>query len=161
MKRIRLLVADDSQAILDAYAAVLGDVDSYRAALGDFSRTGEGDPSQASGPDGIDVVGVSSGEQSVAAVQCSLASCSPFAAAILDYRMPPGITGVEAAARIRALDPLIRIILISGVADIEPEEMVALVPPADLVSYMRKPVRPVELLRHVGRILGFGECVGR
>lgn len=161
MKRIRLLVADDSQAILDAYAAVLGDVDSYRAALGEFSPTGGGDPSEAPEPNGIDVVGVLSGEQSVAAVQCSLASRSPFAVAILDYRMPPGITGAEAAVRIRALDPLIRIVLISGVADIEPEEMVALVPPADLVSYMRKPVRPVELLRHVGRLLGFGERAGR
>lgn len=143
MERIRVLVADDSRAILDAYAAVLGDVEAYDAALE---------------PDAVEIVGVLDGEEAVAAVQSARASGEPFSVVILDYRMPPGITGLEAAVRIRALDPLARIVLISGVADVEPETMIAAVPPAGLVSYMRKPVRPAELLRHIGRLLGFGEA---
>jgi CheY-like chemotaxis protein len=138
MERIRVLVADDSRAILDAYAAVLGDADAYDAML---------EP---------DVVEVLDGGEAVAAVRHALTSGEPFSVVILDYRMPPGITGLEAAVRIRALDPQVRIVLISGVADVEPEAMIASVPPAGLVSYMRKPVRPPDLLRHIGRLLGFG-----
>jgi len=82
------------------------------------------------GLEGHDIVGTASqGEEGVAL-------CADVApdVAVVDYRMPPGIDGLEAARRIRRSLPSVRVILYSN--HVRPELVAAA---ADLgVPYLRK-----------------------
>ncbi len=63
------------------------------------------------------------GLEAVAAVERAKADGSPFAVAFIDIRMPPGIDGRETARRIRALDPDIHIVIVTGYSDFTPAEI--------------------------------------
>ena len=74
-------------------------------------------------------------------------ACAPgnaFAVAFLDVRMPPGTDGVNAAERIRAVDP-VNIVFVTGFSDISPEEIGRRVPPLDKLLYCQKPFHANEL----------------
>ncbi len=69
----------------------------------------------------------------------------PYAVVLLDMRMPPGWDGLETAKRIRALDPLVRIILVTAYSDYtlhEIREEIGV--DFDLLA---KPADPAELFR--------------
>jgi signal transduction histidine kinase len=59
--------------------------------------------------------------------------------------MPPGIDGIETAARIRALDSEVNIVIVTGYADSSPREIALRVPPQDKLFYVSKPFQKMEL----------------
>jgi FixJ family two-component response regulator len=63
------------------------------------------------------------GLDGVTAVEKALADGDPFAVAFIDVRMPPGIDGKETATRIRALDPDINLVIVTGYSDFSPIEI--------------------------------------
>jgi PAS domain S-box-containing protein len=151
----RILIADDEQRILDEYAHVLGGSlprQGESTALHDLEAELFGDD-EAPGIDAchsteasrFDVVMCRQGQDAVDAVQVALRENRPFSAAFLDVRMPPGIDGVATAARIRALDPLVNIVFVTGYSDIRPEQMGDRVPPLDKLIYCQKPLQASEL----------------
>ena len=70
------------------------------------------------------------GLDAVAAVERALAVGEPYAVAFIDIRMPPGIDGRETAKRIRALDPHINIVIVTGFSDFSPLEISRVAGPA-------------------------------
>jgi CheY-like chemotaxis protein len=148
--KTRILVADDEECNLDLFRVVLGhngEVTSDDLALAEQEQALFG----GSAPPGDDV-GVAielecchQAAEAVNAVRTSLMQGSPFMAAFLDVRMPPGQNGVRAAERIRAIDPDILIVFLTAFSDIPPEEMVRAVPPADQLLYLKKPIQPEQL----------------
>ena len=72
-----------------------------------------------------------------------------FGAAFLDMRMPPGISGLEAAKRIRALDSLINIVIVSGFTGVDARDITRDVPPADRLFFLAKPFQARELQQYV------------
>ena len=86
-----------------------------------------------------------SGEDALAAVAAARREGYKFPVAFLDVRMPPGIDGVETAARIRALDPEIQIVIVTAFADRHPSEIARQVPPLDKLFYIVKPLEPAEI----------------
>jgi CheY-like chemotaxis protein len=85
------------------------------------------------------------GIDAVDAVARSLADDDPFAVAFIDVRMPPGIDGRETAKRIRALDPHIHIVIVTGFSDFSPREISQVAGPADKVFYIAKPFEVGEI----------------
>jgi diguanylate cyclase (GGDEF)-like protein len=85
------------------------------------------------------------GADAVDAVERSLADDQPFAVAFIDVRMPPGIDGRETAKRIRALDPDIHLVIVTGVSDFSPREISKVAGPADKVFYIAKPFEAGEI----------------
>ena len=63
--------------------------------------------------------------------------------------MPPGISGLEAAKRIRALDSLINIVIVSGFAGVDARKITHDVPPADRLFFLAKPFQARELQQYV------------
>jgi diguanylate cyclase (GGDEF)-like protein len=94
-----------------------------------------------------DVTYCSQGLDGVRAVEESLASGAPFSVAFIDIRMPPGIDGLETAVRIRALDPRINIVIVTGYSDHARATITNLVPPPDKLFYLSKPFAPAEIQR--------------
>ena len=94
------------------------------------------------------------GEQAVAAVEAACAESRPFALAFLDMRMPPGIDGLETARRIRAIDPDINILIVTGYSDHRPGEIARVVGSPDKLFYFMKPFEPSELQQLVVALTG-------
>ena len=62
-----------------------------------------------------------------------------FAVAFIDVRMPPGIDGRETARRIRAIDPDVQIVIVTGYSDFSPAQIARVAGPPDRLFYIAKP----------------------
>ena len=152
---IRVLAADDDESILECYRAAFSMDEGGEAAhqLEDLEAElfGDAAPADDSYPC-FDLVSCRQGEEAVEHVACALAQGRPFDVVFLDVRMPPGINGVEAGERIRALDPAVTIIFVTGYSDVEREELQERIPPPDKLHYLSKPVRFSDLADMAGRL---------
>ena len=54
--------------------------------------------------------------------------------------MPPGIDGVEAGSQIRAMDPDVEIVFVTGFSDMSLEDLQRRVPPPIKLHYFNKPL---------------------
>jgi DNA-binding LytR/AlgR family response regulator len=63
--------------------------------------------------------------------------------------MPPGIDGVEAGSAIRALDPDVEIVFVTGFSDVPLEELRRRVPPPMKLHYFNKPLSLSRLAKDV------------
>ena len=144
---IRILVADDEEQILDEYVRVLGggaeaDVNST---LADLEAELFGKANRPLHREAFALTLCRQASDAITAFEEALAASSPFAAAFLDVRMPPGPDGVVAAERIRRLDPHVNLVFVTGFSDVQVSEIAARVPPADKLLYCHKPLHPSEL----------------
>ncbi|RYD47003.1 MAG: response regulator, partial [Sphingomonadales bacterium] len=87
------------------------------------------------------------GLDAVAAVQDSVETGERFAVAFIDVRMPPGIDGKETAKRIRALDPDINLVIVTGYSDFSPLDISRAAGPADKIFYIAKPFQSEEVMQ--------------
>jgi diguanylate cyclase (GGDEF)-like protein len=154
---IRVLVADDEGEVRDAYRQILLETATSEDAatflsLRDrlFNRSAADQAANKKAPVSgatFEPVFCEGAEQAVAAVRDALAANQPFSVAFLDMRMPPGPDGVWAAARIRELDPAIEIVVCTAYSDVDPGEIIRIVPPEEKISYLQKPFHPHEIRR--------------
>ena len=149
----RVLVVDDDDQVLAAYRRVLDGLTRkaeplHESALDALSTELFGaipDSSlDATAPLG-EVVYCWQGEQAVQAAEAARASGQPFALVFLDMRMPPGIDGLETARRIRAIDPDVNIVIVTGYSDHKPSEITAVVGRPEKLFYIVKPFDGDEL----------------
>ena len=147
---MRLLIIDDETALHDAYRhalAVSGDMDSVdelqKMANSLFAEPAD-DTAEADAPPrpvelAFECSFAGQGLEGIAMVEQSLADRQPYKVAFIDVRMPPGIDGKETARRIRALDPLINIVIVSAYSDHGVTEIARVAGPADKIFYISKP----------------------
>ncbi|MFV1918804.1 EAL domain-containing protein [Sphingomonas sp. MJ1 (PH-R8)] len=95
----------------------------------------------------LEFVHVSQGLEAVAAVEEAARAARPFAVAFIDVRMPPGIDGKETAQRIRAIDPDVNLVIVTGFSDFAPAEIFRAAGPADKIFYIAKPFEAVEVVQ--------------
>ena len=152
----RILVADDERPVLDAYKLVISDLNPVSEAatrIGTLEALLFGAPaSDASAASAVPMYShllCSSGEAAVQAIRDSRPEDPPIPVAFIDVRMPPGIDGIEAAARIRALDPEINIVIVTAYSDSNPREIALRIPPLDKLFYISKPFQKMELQQFV------------
>ncbi|WP_083593704.1 EAL domain-containing protein [Aurantimonas sp. 22II-16-19i] len=150
-KARRLLVADDDANVLDAYRRVLGELvgrdGSTSSDLDDLSAELFGDdPAPSDAPALLEeVIYCRQGEDAVRQVEDARASSKAFAIVFLDMRMPPGIDGLETARRIRAIDPDVNIVIVTGYSDHKPSEIAAAIGRPERLFYLLKPFDGAEL----------------
>jgi len=148
---IKVLVADDDENVLECYREAFGEenqtnqmkaLDKLTAELFDTQTDLENQPK-------FEIVACNQGDDAINVVRAASAKGEPFDVVILDVRMPPGIDGVEAGARIRALDPDVDIVFISGFSDVPFEELQRRVPPRMHLHYFSKPLSFTQLAEDV------------
>ena len=150
-ERIRVLIADDDEHILDCYreaftvatkSGLMHQVDLLEAELFDTDRH------MVPGPR-FDVVSCSQGEAAIELAREATSDGRPFDVVILDVRMPPGIDGVEAGSAIRKFDSEVEIVFVTGFSDIAMDELQRRVPPPTKLHYFNKPLSFQQLAEDV------------
>ncbi len=72
---------------------------------------------------------------------------SRFCVVFLDINMPPGPDGVWVAQQIREIDKEVNIVLVTGFAGLDLEEISSKIPPLDKLLYLQKPFHIQEILQ--------------
>src|SRR5690348_11959019 len=150
--RFRVIVADDEQAVLDAYRTVIEDINppfARRSTIEDLEAKLFGEKKSSAPAPTFTPVMARRGEEAVEMVRSAREAGDTFPVVFLDVRMPPGIDGIETAARIRAIDPDVNIVIVTGYADASLREIAARVPPLDKLFYISKPFQKMELQQFV------------
>ncbi len=146
-KLARVLIADDEPDLIEDYHSAFAPMepevaDLRLAALQDElfgSQHANGSLPQ------VEVVAVSQGEAAVQEISHARSASQPFSVAFIDVRMPPGISGVEAAAKIREIDPDLPIVIVTAYTDIQTIDLAERIPPADRLFVLQKPFHTTEI----------------
>ncbi|WP_425475243.1 putative bifunctional diguanylate cyclase/phosphodiesterase [Sphingomonas silueang] len=145
---VRILIVDDEPAVHDAYRRSFHRSDTGDA-LAQMAAELFDDVDEATGDDTLDFLFThhAQGLDAVAEVERSVAIGDRFAVAFIDVRMPPGIDGRETAMRIRAIDPEIQLVIVTGYSDFSPLEISRVAGPPDRIFYIAKPFEVEEILQ--------------
>jgi CheY-like chemotaxis protein len=152
---IHILIADDDEHILECYREAFSEtdptdhmkmLDALDAELLDSDTDIEEAPK-------FDVVACRQGDDAISLAKKAANDGRPFDVVILDVRMPPGIDGVEAGSQIRALDPEVEIVFVTGYSDVERAELERRVPPPLRLHYFNKPISFMKLAQDVLSII--------
>lgn len=153
----RVLVVDDDLLIIDEYIRCLGeDFESDRSTttLSDLEKVLFGEETNVHGGANFKVHSRNQGEAAVEAVADAIKAENPYSIVFLDIRMPPGMDGIEAGKKIRLLDRNVNIVIVTGSAGLEPENLGKVIPPADKVFFFKKPFHSVECRQLAAALCG-------
>jgi len=153
----RILVVDDDAILIKEYLRCLGEdyePDSATTTLSDLEKVLFGDETDESGAARFTVETRNQGEPAVEAVQAAIKTGKKYSIVFLDIRMPPGMDGIEAAKRIRALDPDVNIVIVTGSMSAEVDNLDAEVPPADKIFFFKKPFHAAECRQLAAALCG-------
>jgi diguanylate cyclase (GGDEF)-like protein len=153
----RVLVVDDDAMLINEYLKCLGkdfEPDEATSTLGDLEKVLFGEETDDRGAARFDVQSRNQGTAAVEAVRDAVKTGNPFAIVFLDIRMPPGIDGIETAQKIRAIDPNINIVIVTGSLSPEPEDLGTEIPPADRIFFFKKPFHGIECRQLAAALCG-------
>ncbi len=118
----RVLVIDDDDQVIDTYREILtptlGELDllAEQMGLADLAE-----PHQHGFT--IDLTSASQGKDGVELARAAFEAGTPFAVAMIDMRMPPGIDGLQTAQALREIDERILIVIVTAYTDRSVEEI--------------------------------------
>jgi diguanylate cyclase (GGDEF)-like protein len=153
----RILVVDDDTLLIDEYLLCLGEdyePESATTTLSDLEKVLFGEDTDESGAARFMVDTRNQGEHAVQAVEEALQVGKQYSIVFLDIRMPPGIDGIEAAKRIRKLDPDVNIVVVTGSVSPEIDKLDIEVPPADKIFFFKKPFHAAECRQLAAALCG-------
>jgi len=143
----RVLVVDDDEQLINEYTRCLGEdfePDYATTTISDLEKVLFGQESNKRSAAKFDVDSRYQGDAGVEAVKAAIKAGRPYAIVFLDVNMPPGIDGIEAAKQIRAVDPNINIVVVTGSVSPLPKNLENQVPPADKLFFFQKPFHTTE-----------------
>jgi signal transduction histidine kinase len=142
----RILIADDTPALHEAYRNIFAVETDAFADLPGMAKFAPAHmvPNAPPAPS-YELTYVSQGEEALATVTKARLAGEPFALAILDVRMPPGIDGVQTARQMRAQHPDIQIVLCTAFADYTWSDLLQAFPESHGVLLLKKPFDAIEI----------------
>jgi CheY-like chemotaxis protein len=137
----RVLIVDDNPSIRDDYRRILcpstsglEDLEQIEAVLFDEMRD-----HQSKLRPNFQTSFASQGEQAEDLARAAIEQGVPFAVAIVDVRMPPGIDGVETVKRLWRVQSDIQIILCTAYSDYSWQEIVEQLGASHRLVVLKKP----------------------
>ncbi|WP_437604764.1 response regulator [Sorangium sp. So ce834] len=148
LHRTRILVVDDNAAIHSDFQRILR-VGPRRSSLEEHEAELFGD---LDAPMTLPVVELDveltlahQGEEGVELVRQARARGEPYAVAFVDFRMPPGIDGVETIHRIFEEDPDVQAVFCTAYTDLSWKEIASRLSEVDRYLILKKPFEPMEV----------------
>lgn len=141
----RILVIDDNRAIHDDFRKIL--VPSAAGAIDLAEASFFGDPLPGPEQPLFEIGSAYQGEEGVTLVRRALEEGRPYAMAFVDVRMPPGMDGIETAARLWELCPDLQVVVCTAYSDYSWQEMIGRLGASDRLLVLKKPFAAVEALQ--------------
>jgi len=145
----RILIVDDNPSIRDDYRRILcpssGDeeqLETMEAILFDEMRE-----HQSKVKPNFQTAFATQGEAAASLAQSAMDQGMPFAVAIVDVRMPPGIDGVETVKRLWHVQTDLQIILCTAYSDYSWQQIVQELGTSHRLVVLKKPFDPIEVLQ--------------
>lgn len=147
-----VLVVDDDVRQLKVYERLFAKERPVQSSLLDAFLVDEDRATEAFVPSesavsdffsGMNLAKASQGQEAIDIVASALNNDRYFSVVFLDMRMPPGIDGLEAAKRIRQLDPNVYIVFVTAFSDFEVDRVANEL--VDNLLFVHKPFQPDEL----------------
>jgi putative nucleotidyltransferase with HDIG domain len=137
--RVRILVVDDDQNILDLYEKILRPGQVKRGAVEKKSEWAADDPRR-----GVEVCFCNTPPEAIRTVMESRPD--PFSLAFLDVHLGTREeTGISLAEKIRKLDEDIEIVFVTGDSGLDLTRIAEEIPPKDKLFYLNKPFKALEI----------------
>ncbi|WP_437729684.1 STAS domain-containing protein [Sorangium sp. So ce1335] len=156
LHEMRILVVDDNASIHNDFRRILKAAPS-RSSLEEHEAELFGD---VDAPRGLPAVELDveltlahQGEEGVELVRQARARGEPYAVAFVDFRMPPGIDGVETIHRMFDEDPDIQAVFCTAYTDLSWREIADRLSRVDRYLILKKPFEPMEV-RQMAAALG-------
>lgn len=153
----RILIVDDQQDLREQMAKLLSRssrksetvslVRQMRSRLLGLSPQAEQDADEEPERGGYEVDVASQGQEALEKVKQAVETGKPYALMFLDMRMPPGWDGMETAKRIREVDKLLEIVIMTAYADHDQETVAQSVGAPDKLLYIKKPFQSEEIFQ--------------
>ncbi|TFG40219.1 MAG: GGDEF domain-containing response regulator, partial [Chromatiales bacterium] len=143
--------------LISEYLRCLGEdfePDFATTTLTDLEKVLFGDDTDERGAAKFDVHSRNQGAAAVEAVAAAVEAGQPYSIVFIDIRMPPGMDGIEAAKKIRTLDPNVNIVVVTGSVSPAPEALGKQIPPADKVFFFQKPFHALECRQLAAALCG-------
>ena len=138
-QRVRILIVDDDQNILDLYEKILRPGQIRRGSIERKYPYPEDDPHK-----GVEVCFCNNPPEAIRTVEES--QPDPFSLAFLDVHLGSHEeTGIRLAERIRKLDEDIEIVFVTGDSGLDLSRIAADIPPKDKLFYLNKPFKALEI----------------
>ena len=152
ISNVRILIVDDEPAMHESYRQVFGprkggNASALNAMAAELFGDDDAVPEPADDTIDFQCAHFNQGLDAVEAIKDSLETGKRFSVAFIDVRMPPGIDGKETARRIRALDPDINLVIVTGYSDFSPLDISRAAGPADKIFYIAKPFQAEEVIQ--------------
>ncbi|WP_437668695.1 response regulator [Sorangium sp. So ce131] len=148
LHRTRILIVDDNASIHNDFRRILKSGPS-RSSLEEHEAELFGDldapPSLPAVELDFELTTAHQGEEGVALVREARARGEPFAVAFVDFRMPPGIDGVETLHRMFREDPDIQAVFCTAYTDMSWKEIASRLSLLDRYLILKKPFEPMEV----------------
>jgi signal transduction histidine kinase len=142
----RILIADDTPALHEAYRNIFAiETDELKGLPGMAKFASVKVETITPNVPHYAITHVSQGEEALAAAATAQLAGAPFALAILDVRMPPGMDGVQTARRLRVQHPDLQIVLCTAFADYSWSDLLQVFPESDGVLLLKKPFDAIEI----------------
>lgn len=129
-EHVRILALDDEAMILRLYEHALCDEEVI---------------AESGFPLKVDITCCQRGQEALDAVARANRSDVPFAVVFLDLRLAHGENGIDVGARIRALDDMLNVVVVTGLTETPPETITRRIAPADKLLYLHKPFHAFEI----------------
>jgi signal transduction histidine kinase/CheY-like chemotaxis protein len=134
----RILIVDDNRAIHDDFRKILQPRSHTRAdRFADLEAELFG--AEARAEVAFELTSAYQGEHGVEAVRAARAADQPFALALVDMRMPPGIDGVQTIARMWEVDPDLQVVICTAFSDASWDDIVHRLGATDRLLILKKP----------------------
>ena len=143
----RILVVDDNRAIHSDYRKILCAKPRESDWLDQAEKGFFGDTETTAEKPSFQLDSAYQGQEGLDLVAQAHAENRRYALAFIDVRMPPGMDGIETAARLWKLDPEVQVVICTAYSDYVWEEIVAKVGQSDRWVILRKPFDNVEVLQ--------------
>ncbi len=137
----RILIIDDDHHVHETYDSILNGNEIDISELQKLA--GNGPENAVDTSLRYQLLHAYQGEEGVELVRNSLSANQPIAAAFIDVRMPPGMSGFEAAKEIYKIDSRIHIIILSAYSDHTKSEFRDVIP--ENLYFLRKPAQQEDI----------------
>ncbi len=150
----RILLIDDNRAIHGDFRKILVGEDRKRNALDESKAAFFNEPLVALHKAEFELDSAHQGEEGVAMLRESIAQGRPYAMAFVDMRMPPGMDGLETAARLWEIAPDLQVVICTAYSDYSWDEIIGKVGHSDRLLILKKPFEAIEVLQLAHALTG-------